>query len=114
MVAIAAGKFQSCYQAVPKQMDPSLCGDFTEFQHALYELRKIDDAVITELNELTPTASFKKGVDVAARCVGFNDRLAAAHSMRTNGINTCIAQLSDRVLKMKEDLVIRFCVSLQA
>ena len=49
------------------------CEDFSLFTKVLYELRKVDDAVVTELNELTPTASFKSQVNVAERCAAFND-----------------------------------------
>jgi hypothetical protein len=47
------------------------CDDFSQFTKVLYELRKVDDAVVTELNELMPTSSFRNSVDLADRCISF-------------------------------------------
>lgn len=49
------------------------CDDFNLLVKVLYEMRKVDDAIVTELNEITPTKSFKNHVDAAERCLSFNE-----------------------------------------
>ena len=56
------------------------CEDFSVFSKLLYEMRKVDDTVITELNGPNgiPTSSFKGSISIAARCTAFHEMVWVA------------------------------------
>lgn len=76
------------------------CGDFSEFQDALKNMRKVDDLIINTLNAVIPTDSFHP--DGTAACKDLHQQIEDGNSKRQNVIKQCINVTADRVKHLKE------------
>ncbi|EEZ98190.1 protein MIX23 [Tribolium castaneum] len=76
------------------------CGDFSAFQEAVKNMRKIDDLIISTLNTAIPTDSFHP--DGESACKDLHKKLEEGNSQRTNVIKNCITVTANRVKELRE------------
>ncbi|KAJ3628394.1 hypothetical protein MTP99_015702 [Tenebrio molitor] len=76
------------------------CGDFSEFQEALKNMRKVDDFIINTLNTTIPTDSFHPNGESA--CKDLHMKLGEGNTKRSEAIKKCITVSASRVKQLKE------------
>lgn len=76
------------------------CGDFSEFQDALKNMRKVDDIIINTLNAAIPTHSFHP--DASKSCKELQGQIQEVNVQREQAIKKCITVSADRVKKLRE------------
>ncbi|KAK9879315.1 hypothetical protein WA026_004168 [Henosepilachna vigintioctopunctata] len=77
------------------------CGDFSEFQDALKNMRKNDDIIVNTLNAVIPTDSFHP--DGTKACKELYEQLQVGNSKREETIKKCITTTAERIKKLKEN-----------
>ncbi|XP_044760742.1 protein MIX23 [Coccinella septempunctata] len=76
------------------------CGDFSEFQEAIKNMRKTDDIIVNTLNSVIPTDSFHP--DGTKSCKELYAQLQEGNSKRESTIKKCITVTAERVKKLRE------------
>lgn len=76
------------------------CGDFSEFQEALKNMRKIDDIIINTINTVIPTDSFHP--DGTSACKDLHAQISDGNNKRENVIKSCITLTAARVRQLRE------------
>ncbi|XP_045461441.1 protein MIX23 [Harmonia axyridis] len=75
------------------------CGDFSEFQEAIKNMRKFDDIIVNTLNSVIPTDSFHPNGEKS--CKELYAQLQEGSIKRESTIKNCITITADKVRKLK-------------
>ncbi|XP_058464824.1 protein MIX23 isoform X1 [Malaya genurostris] len=78
------------------------CGDFSQFQEKLKQMRDLDDKIIYALNTSLPTESFKGQVDPGMKCRDLHQQLQIGYNHRQEAIKNCIVLCADNVKQLKD------------
>lgn len=76
------------------------CGDFSEFQETLKNMRKVDDIIVNTINTVIPTDSFHQ--DSTHACKDLHAQIADGNNKREKVIKSCITLTAERVRKLRE------------
>lgn len=76
------------------------CSDFSEFQDALKNMRRVDDLIVNTLNTTIPTDSFH--ADSTKACKELQNQIQEGNASREKAIKNCITLSAERVKKYRE------------